>query len=394
MFFKILLYKLIGYIRINVEGFYIEKFINICRQNGIFLWGIKREKASIMHTNISIKDFKKIKRITKQINCRVHIERKKGLPFFLDRYKKRKIFVIGLIAILLIIFGTSNFVWNIEVVGNEKINKDEIIQELKEQGLEIGTQKRKINKNEIINTIRLKRNDVSWVGINIKGTNVTVKIVETEEKPEIINQDEYCNIVANKDALIQKIDSTKGTSVVKEGDLVKKGSILIGGWMEGKYTGVRYVHGAGKVMGKVWYTETARVQLKEEKTEKTGKEEKKYKINFNNFQINLYKTLSKFEKYDTIYTDKKVKIFSDFYLPVSFTECNNFETISKTEEYTQEEAKNIAIERAEKKLAEQVTNSDDIQDKKINVITTNDYVEVEVIYEVLENIGTEEKIVF
>lgn len=394
MFFKILLYKLIGYIRINVEGFYIEKFINICRQNGIFLWGIKREKASIMHTNISIKDFKKIKRITKQINCRVHIERKKGLPFFLDRYKKRKIFVIGLIAILLIIFGTSNFVWNIEVVGNEKINKDELIQELKEQGLEIGTPKRKINKNEIINTIRLKRNDVSWVGINIKGTNVTVKIVETEEKPEIINQDEYCNIVANKDALIQKIDSTKGTSVVKEGDLVKKGSILIGGWMEGKYTGVRYVHGAGKVMGKVWYTETARVQLKEEKTEKTGKEEKKYKINFNNFQINLYKTLSKFEKYDTIYTDKKVKIFSDFYLPVSFTECNNFETISKTEEYTQEEAKNIAIERAEKKLAEQVTNSNDIQDKKINVITTNDYVEVEVIYEVLENIGTEEKIVF
>ncbi len=394
MFFKILLYKLIGYIRINVEGFYIEKFINICRQNGIFLWGIKREKASIMHTNISIKDFKKIKRITKQINCRVHIERKKGLPFFLDRYKKRKIFVIGLIAILLIIFGTSNFVWNIEVVGNEKINKDELIQELKEQGLEIGTPKRKINKNEIINTIRLKRNDVSWVGINIKGTNVTVKIVETEEKPEIINQDEYCNIVANKDALIQKIDSTKGTSVVKEGDLVKKGSILIGGWMEGKYTGVRYVHGAGKVMGKVWYTETARVQLKEEKIEKTGKEEKKYRINFNNFQINLYKTLSKFEKYDTIYTDKKVKIFSDFYLPVSFTECNNFETISKTEEYTQEEAKNIAIERAEKKLAEQVTNSDDIQDKKINVITTNDYVEVEVIYEVLENIGTEEKIVF
>ena len=67
MFFKILLYKLIGYIRINVEGFYIEKFINICRQNGIFLWGIKREKASIMHTNISIKDFKKIKRMTKQL---------------------------------------------------------------------------------------------------------------------------------------------------------------------------------------------------------------------------------------------------------------------------------------------------------------------------------------
>ena len=119
--------------------------------------------------------------------------------------------------------------------------------------------------------------------------------------------------------------------------------------MEGKYTGVRYVHGAGKVMGKVWYTETARVQLKEEKIEKTGATEKKYRINFNNFQINLYKTLSKFEKYDTIYTDKKVKIFSDFYLPVSFTECDNFETISKTRRIHSRRSKKYCNRKGQRK---------------------------------------------
>ena len=394
MFFKILLYKLIGYIRINVEGFYIEKFINICRQNGIFLWGIKREKASIMHTNISIKNFKEIKQVAKKTNCRIHIERKKGMPFLLDRYKKRKIFAVGLIAVFIIIFGASNFVWNIDVVGNNKIATKDILTELKEQGLEVGTLKRKINKNEIINTIRLKRNDVSWVGINIRGTNVTVKIVETEEKPKVINKDEYCNIVANNDAVVEKVEATKGTAVVKEGDLVKKGSILIGGWMEGKYTGVRYVHGAGKVTAKVWYSTTARVELKESKKERTGNEEKKYQIKFNNFQINLYKTLSKFENYDTIYTDKKMKIFSDFYLPVSITKCNNFETIQKTEEHTQEEAKSIAIKKAEEELNSKIENLDNVKNRTVNVVATNEYVEVEVIYEVLENIGTEEKIVF
>ena len=108
----------------------------------------------------------------------------------------------------------------------------------------------------------------------------------------------------------------------------------------------------------------------------------------------MYKTLSKFENYDTIYTDKKIKIFSDFYLPVSITECNNFETIQKTEKHTEEEAKNIAQKKAEDKLNEQITNSEDIKNKTVNVVTTNEYVEVEVIYEVLENIGTEEKIVF
>ena len=36
--------------------------------------------------------------------------------------------------------------------------------------------------------------------------------------------------------------ASNGTMVAKVGDEVTKGSILIGGWMEGKYTGTRYVH--------------------------------------------------------------------------------------------------------------------------------------------------------
>ena len=45
-----------------------------------------------------------------------------------------------------------------------------------------------------------------------------------------------------------------GTPLVKEGDLIKEGTILIGGWLEGKYTGTRYVHANGQVEAKVWYT--------------------------------------------------------------------------------------------------------------------------------------------
>ena len=70
MFFKILLNKIIGYVRITVEGFFIERFINICKAKEILLWGIRREKASIMHANISIKNFRQIKEISK--NGRAH----------------------------------------------------------------------------------------------------------------------------------------------------------------------------------------------------------------------------------------------------------------------------------------------------------------------------------
>ena len=34
---------------------------------------------------------------------------------------------------------------------------------------------------------------------------------------------------------------------VKVGDIIEKGDILIGGYMEGKYTGIRNVHSLGEV---------------------------------------------------------------------------------------------------------------------------------------------------
>jgi len=46
--------------------------------------------------------------------------------------------------------------------------------------------------------MRLERNDLAWIGIEIKGTNAIVKIVETDKKPEIIDEEDYCNIVATK----------------------------------------------------------------------------------------------------------------------------------------------------------------------------------------------------
>ena len=75
----------------------------------------------------------------------------------------------------------SNFIWNIEVTGINSINKEEILQTLKEEGLTIGTFKNKINTKEIVNKMRLHRNDLAWIGIEIKGTNATIKIVEADK---------------------------------------------------------------------------------------------------------------------------------------------------------------------------------------------------------------------
>lgn len=394
MYFKIILNYILGYVNILVEGYFVEKFINICNKQKIFLWNLKRSKTTIIYANVSIKDFKKLKPIAQKTKCKIKIKSKKGLPFIFNKYKKRKIFVIGLAMVLITIFTLSKFIWNIEVIGNEKINDDEIIQIANENNLKIGKFKNKVDTKKIINKLRLERDDIAWIGIEIKGTNAIIKIVESIPKPNIIDDEEFCNIVATKDAIIKKISAQNGTPVVKEGEIVKKGTVLIAGWLEGKYTGTRYVHATGSVQGKVWYTQKERIYFKQQKKEQTGNVENKYSLNINNFKINFNKGVSKFKNYDTIETNKKVKLFSNFYLPIELIKITNTEVNITDITYTLEEAKNIGIEKAKQELNNKIENLNNILSIQINDSQTSKYIEVEVTYEMLENIGTKEKIVF
>ncbi len=392
MFFKILFSYLIGNLRIEVTGYYIERFINLCNNNHILTWNVKKGKQSNVLLNIEIKKLKEVIKLAKKVKCKVKIKSKKGLPFILNRYKKRKMFAISLIIIIILIAASSKFIWNIEVRQEEGNKIENIEQDLSDVGLKIGKLKSKIDTKEIINKIRLKREDIAWLGIEIKGTNAIVKIVKATEKPKIIDQNEYCNIVSDKEGIITKINAQKGTAQVKVGDTVTNGTVLIGGWMEGKYTGVRYVHAEGEVEAKIWYTKSKTIKYNSKEKEKTGNEEKKYGIKINNFEINLGKGVSKFKIYDTMITEKKFQIFSDFYLPISIIEKNNKELKEVEKTYTPEEAKNIGVQELQGELEEQIEDKKSIVNKNVNAYEKEDSVEIFVTFEVLEKIGTNEKI--
>ncbi|MGN1351497.1 MAG: sporulation protein YqfD [Clostridia bacterium] len=391
---KIILNHILGYVKIKVESVFIERFINICISKRIFIWDIQREKSSIMYANIGIKDFKRLKNVAKKTKSKVSIEGKYGIPFLLHRYRKRKNFFILCSIILISLVAMSRFVWNIEIEGLQTIPKEEFMQELNDYGLKIGTRKSLIDSNSIINKMRLTRDDISWMGIDIKGTNIIIKIKEKEKAPIVINKSDYCNIVSNKTGLITKINVQDGTKAVEIGDMVKEGDVLVLGLLEGKFSGeTRYVHAIADVEAKVWYSKKEKFYYNQDIRKETGQIENKYSIKFNNFKINFTKTLSKFQNYDTICKSKKILLFPNFYLPIEIVKKTNIEykKISKT--FTEEELIEIATEKLEIEIEAEIENKDNIINKQINVDKQEEYVEVEIIYEVIEKIGIEEKII-
>ena len=49
-----------GFVNIHVEGYFIERFINMCRIQKIYLWNIAKKNDIYLTVNIGLKDFKKI----------------------------------------------------------------------------------------------------------------------------------------------------------------------------------------------------------------------------------------------------------------------------------------------------------------------------------------------
>ena len=71
MIIKILFSYMIGFLEIAIEGYYIERFINMCRNNKIAIWHLKRKKDVQLDFRVGIHDFKEICNIAKKTKCKV-----------------------------------------------------------------------------------------------------------------------------------------------------------------------------------------------------------------------------------------------------------------------------------------------------------------------------------
>ena len=162
--------------------------------------------------------------------------------------------------------------------------------------------------------------------------------------------------------------------------------------MEGKYTGKRYVHSEADIQARVWYNVRKTMMYEQEEEIYTGVDNKRYFIRINNFRINLYKTLPNFEKYDTIDKIKRLELFQNFYLPLELgiNEYQEINIVKKT--YSKEELKKVIQKQLESEISEEIGDEKQVVNKQINEKEVQGGIEIHLIYEVLENIGIEQRI--
>lgn len=376
-----------GYLTVTITGRFCERFINVCANRGILLWDIKKISPHSIRCKVTVPAFKKIRPLAYNTGVLVHINIKHGFPFFLNRYKKRKIALFGVAVFLIAVILVNQFVWDIEVKGNYTIPDERIISVLNESGLKIGMPIFKINQQQLKRDALLKIPELAWLWVDKRGSKITVDVRENIDVPQMFAHDDYCNIVASKDALIENMTVLSGVPVLNEGDTVLAGTVIVTGKIPVPTKQFnRYVRADAVVLARVWYEKREIFSLISTSRHETGKKKNQYTLNLFGKNIPLFhKGKSPYKE-----ADIKEKSYSIFGLGIT---KNTYEEVElKKEMLTEESVKNFGAAQIMQKLEEEVAPNSTLKSSDVSYTLLNDTtMEVCVKAEYLENIAVVQK---
>ena len=274
----------VGFIEAEFSGDVAEVILNICAKNGISLWNIRRRGKKI-RCYITVRDFKALPSIAKKSGIRAHILKKMGLPFIINRYKRRFGIPAGAALFFCFLYFMSAFIWTEEVNGNKTIPASEILAVCETIGIKEGVLKGKINPQIAKQELLLSQDGLAWASVNIEGSLASVNVTEAKEKEQ--DNSTATNLKAAADGIITKIDVTSGNCVVKVGDTVAKGQLLVSGVIE-RENSTRFVHSSGSITARTEREITVSADFKRTVSEKTGEIKKRSVLSFFGIKIPLY----------------------------------------------------------------------------------------------------------
>ena len=384
-----------GYVIILVEGYFLEKFMNICTHRQILLWDIRRHKHCAMVMKVSINGFKLLRPVARKTNCRVRIVRKKGLPFLFNRYRRRKTFLAGAVLFVCLVYLMTSFIWIVEITGNEDLETAYIESVLSFHGIKPGALKYRIDTEKTVSDMMLDMENLSWISIDVKGTKVKVQLRERIIPPEVVPKDEPCNIVATKEGILRQIIVTDGIEAAVTGDTVKKGDILISGKIpiKNEKDKFRLVHAMGTVKARTWYEEEHPVELEVLEKVKTGREYINYSVVLFTKNIDLFHKKDVFENYESMENRKKLSVGEDLVFPFELVQLKYSEIHLRTVRVDEETAKRTAEESALKLIMDMKPENAEIV--KTDIKYKDDELEglkVQITVECIEEIGITEAI--
>lgn len=373
----------------RAEGVFCEKLLTEAMKNGLGI-SFPRKSGYTMRGTVQAAEYRSLCKIARRLGLKMRIEKKHGIYFTLKRHRDKIGFAAGAIFAAAVVLFLNLFVWEINISGNKAVSSEEIMATLANSGLETGTLRTAHDARKIEWNIMNDNKEIAWATVNIQGCCVNVVVSETRREAEMkYDDDKPVNIIAAKYGVIRKMDVFDGQGVVKVGDAVMKGDLLVSATFEDRHGKLTLKHSRARVMAETDYEITVEFPL-EQVIETTGGVKKSVKgIEIMGLSIPLGSSRGCEEL--PAEKEEKELYFLWVRLPIKELCTKYFAVKQNTITYTAEQAKGGAFQLLEQRETEEMNEMEIISRTVQEKIADGKYI-ITATYDCIMNIAQEQDI--
>lgn len=371
-----------SFVRLRIKGLNAEKLINAARNKGIPLSSVRREQNRELSVRLPARHEKAFREIAEEKGFWAGESVPEGMLRLKKGILKRWSLPLGAFLACGLIIGLLGRVWVIRV-ENAGPYEGEVKAVLQEMGVQAGVSKSGVSLSALREKLEWRLPQIQWAHARWDGVALVVRLERGASPPPDDSGDGRMDVVAESDGCIRRLTAYAGTPLVKPGDMVKAGQVLIRGEEKGKDGAAVPVRARGEALASVWYAVRVRVPLTYLRSSPTGRFASRRVIASPFYSLSFTDT----PDYLTCDVEKTALPLGGAWAPIWLEKETYAEAALEKTSRDQEEARREA-ESAALRAVEEALIDDEIVDKWINFsMIEGDSMIAEAVGEAIRDIG-------
>lgn len=257
-------------------------------RRGFILENIRTEDELCIHFSVRRKYVRRMRSYVRKRGDVLEEIGTTGLYWSFRRLFRHPVMILGILLILLFGLYLPGRILFIRVEGNQSVPEHRILEAAQMCGVCFGASRREVRSEHVKNEILSKLPELQWAGVNTYGCRAVITVRERPAAEGERGPLPVSSIVAVRDCVVSSVTVTRGNSLCRPGQAVKKGQVLISCYTDcGRF--VTAAPAEGEVMG-ITTRELDVVTPSSCRTrDKVHTVSRKYSLRYGKKRINFYK---------------------------------------------------------------------------------------------------------
>lgn len=200
---------------------------------GIALRDVTPEGELCLRFSVARPSYGRLLRLTRRRGETLTILGRTGLYWRFRALAGRPVLLAGLALLLCAQILIPTRIFFVRVSGNQRVPARQILAAAESCGLRFGANRRALRSEAIKNSLLSAIPELKWAGVNTSGCVAVISVAEKQPAvPAEPAQTGVASVIAARDGVIKSLLCTRGTPLVKPGQAVTKGQVLISGYTD------------------------------------------------------------------------------------------------------------------------------------------------------------------